>query len=408
MNIKNQCRSFAAVIAALLFTVLLVGCANNAAPGKLARDWSCKIREMQVRPLFPPREDLQVGDVYWLETAGESDAQNYCAHGILKPAEFMPLSVNLAFLPDVTKLAVAHYNNRPDFARTTSSVGTVTMSATGMTIATGSQSTDVTAGADTLFTQGKANRTRLVGFPDFMSVKIDKGSLGAIIPIQGMFTPLGLSFEDVAEASISIPVAESYGVPVAAAWDAIASSASRSQLCTAAIIGGQIANSTSPARPGQMHLVTEVYYTRAIDVNIQSKNAMALGVARDRQNATAATLPSVSPTGVVTNPAVVGNPQTSTTLQQMGSVAGGIVQILSARNAVPGVSLAYEHGSSSTINMRRIFDRPVAIGYRSVALDVKPTADGKSCAINVIAALSPTPASDNIKIPLTPPGGPVK
>ncbi|MBP6308108.1 MAG: hypothetical protein KA307_00240, partial [Burkholderiaceae bacterium] len=50
-------------IAAALCLVLLVGCTTQTGPGQVARDWSCKIREMQIRPLFPPREDFHVGDL---------------------------------------------------------------------------------------------------------------------------------------------------------------------------------------------------------------------------------------------------------------------------------------------------------------------------------------------------------
>ena len=52
----------------------LAGCASPTSPGEVARNWSCKLREMQIRPIFPPREDVHVGDVFWLEQIAASEA----------------------------------------------------------------------------------------------------------------------------------------------------------------------------------------------------------------------------------------------------------------------------------------------------------------------------------------------
>jgi hypothetical protein len=120
-------------IAAALCLVLLVGCTTQTGPGQVARDWSCKIREMQIRPLFPPREDFHVGDLYWLDKVAESDANGYC----LPMKEFMPLSLHVAYFPEVTRQADAYYKSRPDFPRTSTRVGTVTIGTTGIVITPG-------------------------------------------------------------------------------------------------------------------------------------------------------------------------------------------------------------------------------------------------------------------------------
>jgi hypothetical protein len=398
-------RTIAIVVRVLLALTLAFqgGCAHFG-PGQVARDWSCKIREMQIRPIFPPREDVQVGDVYWLQTLSKNaDAEAYCAPPSDSVKDFVPFPLYLAHLREVTAKAKEQYEGRPDFPRSTSSAGTVTVTATGITMSYGTQSTDVTAGTDTLFLSGRPNRTRLVGFPDFMSVKIDKGSLGAIIPIQGVFTPFGLSVDDVDEASISIPVAESYGVPMATAWQAATSGGSKPTLCNAGLFANSIVAAGDPPTSGNLHLITEVYYTRAIDVSIQSRSAVSLGIARDRANAGTTTVPTITSTAAITP-----TPTTalgSTTVQDMATAAAGLMQILNARNSVPGVSLAWDHGQSSTINMRRVFDRPVAIGYRSIPFHVKPTSKATDCSFDLVSmqdASGAAPAASE-KISNTPP-----
>lgn len=364
-------------LSAVIGLVFMSGCAAKYGPGQLARDWSCKMREMQIRPLFPPREDFHVGDLYWLDKVAKNDAQGYCPSGQDVPKDFVPIPLHVAYFPEVTRQADAYYKSRPDFPRVSTSAGTVTWGAAGLVIAPAIQSTDATVGSSTLFTQGAANRTRIVGFPDFMSVKVDKASLGAIIPIQGMFTPFGLSSEDIDEASISIPVAESYAVPIATALGALTASPT---ICE---IPKYISTETVPAN-GLLNLVTEVYYTRAIDINIQSKSALALSIARDRQNATTNALPATATTGIVTPGTAASGPQTTITLQQMAGVTGGMLKILEARNNLPGVSFGYEQGRSSTISMRRVFDRPVAIGYRAVAVGIDNDAGGM-CRLKIVA-----------------------
>jgi hypothetical protein len=43
-----------ALLAAGLLSLLAAGCGSTkTGPGQVARDWSCKIREMQIRPHFP-------------------------------------------------------------------------------------------------------------------------------------------------------------------------------------------------------------------------------------------------------------------------------------------------------------------------------------------------------------------
>lgn len=358
-------------IAAALCLVLLVGCTTQTGPGQVARDWSCKIREMQIRPLFPPREDFHVGDLYWLDKVAESDASGYC----MPSKEYFPFSSHIAYFPEVMNQADEYYKSRPDFPRTTTSAGTVTIGTTGIVITPGYQSTDVLTSTK-LFTVGAANRTRLVGFPDFLSVKVDNFSLGAIIPIQGAFTPFGLSAADIGEASISIPVAESYEVPIDMAIRAIQPSKS---ICS---FQNYVGTSKEEKESGQFHLVTAVYYTRVIDVNIQSKSGVALGSARDRDNPTTTTLPAITGTGVVSPGAIGTNPQASVTFAQIDSAVSGMLQSLAARNSVPGVSLAYERGHASTISMRRVFDRPVAIGFRSVVVKPDKSKDDQ-CVLNV-------------------------
>jgi type 1 fimbria pilin len=379
----------------LLVTFILSGCANGGSPGQVARDWSCKIREMQVRPLFPPREDMHVGDIYWLQTIADKDSQGYCTN----QKEFLSIPIHVAYSAEANKSASQYYKSRPDFPSISNGTSSISITTSGMVISGGSQSSLPTNSVNDLFSTSSqaANRLRLVAFPDFMSVKVERTSLGAILPIQGVFASLGLSIEDVESASISIPVAESYGIPAALAISSFNNATSTVTIQALCAWQKSVSKET-----GQLHLIREVFYTRAIDVNIQSSKASALGLSRDRQDSVATTVSPVTFTSTTTAGTSTKMSFTGMTQQQMTDVAASALKLLTLRNSVPGVSLSLESGQSSAISMRRVFDRPVAIGYRSVLIPYK--IDGNKCILNWEDFLisqngdsTPTPAKDKEK-----------
>ena len=59
MKTKLSCLT-AILTAGILLAV--AGCATKR--GEVAREWSLMMREQQIAPIFPPHEDIRVGDVY--------------------------------------------------------------------------------------------------------------------------------------------------------------------------------------------------------------------------------------------------------------------------------------------------------------------------------------------------------
>ncbi|HIH2751397.1 TPA: hypothetical protein ACYLN4_007234 [Burkholderia lata] len=50
------------------FFVLVTACSAPPVvnPSNLAQQWGDRLRAYQINPVFPPREDIQVGDIYLL------------------------------------------------------------------------------------------------------------------------------------------------------------------------------------------------------------------------------------------------------------------------------------------------------------------------------------------------------
>jgi hypothetical protein len=368
----------------LPLVALLQGCAVTG-PGEVATKWSCKLREMQITPVFPPREDLYVGDLYWLPDAKPGAQTALDAYCNWKPRDgFMEIGTHVGFIKEVDDELARYYSDRPTLPRTGTSTISVTPAGTNtFTIAASPRATVPQSGTDTMF-KGKADRARLVGFPDFMSFQVRDFNLGAILPIAGVPTPFGASNSTAESAVISIPVAESYGLPLAPAMTALHKALANPQLCSWA---EQVQKDTWSSKPGGLYMMLEVFYTRAIDVDIRARDGFAFSVARDREGATATTVASLPGGGTQTINVTedTGEPQAS---GMADSAARNVFDMVGLRNGVPGVTLGYRRGGASQIGMRRLFDLPVAIGFRAVKISGVKW-NGRNCVLDGMVVQAP-------------------
>lgn len=357
-----------------------LGCASTVGPGEVASKWSCKLREMQITPVFPPREDLHVGDVYWLPNAkpgSTTPADAYCNR---TPADgFLEVGTHVAYFEQVNEALKSYYKSRPSLPRTgTSTISISSSGSSAFTISSSPRSTSPDSATDTIFA-GAADRTRLVAFPDFMTIQVKSFDLGAILPIAGVLAPLGISSSSADSAAISIPVAESYGLPYMRA-EAALGQAQIDELC-------RWNKNADSDKSGDLYFVLEVFYARAIDVNIRAKDGFAFSVARDRDGAGTTTVPTLPGGSVtVTVSELTGEAQAN---GLANGAARRVADMVALRNSVPGVSLGYQQGNASEIGLRRLFDRPVAIGVRTARL--KPRQIDNKCSLGIEVSGGPPP-----------------
>ena len=355
MSKRNLVRNFFIAVAALS----LLGCSTSP-NGKVARDWACKISEMQILPTFPPREDVHVGDIYWLPHAANAQStksEAYCNDE--KPRDFLAISTHLAMVPGMKHHLEAHYGMRPSLPLNGTS--SISIAASGSAAFVIGASPRATSTEGTFAYSNGAIRPRVVAFPDFMSVDVSASGMGAIGQLSGLPLALGLSNESFESATISIPVAESYGLPalsaLAAMNTAVGSTSTLSALCS--LTHGSATNAFDPSK-GEVHLIHEVYYTRAIDINIRASRASAFaldaytGTGKLDQFAINGTTVTVSLT-----PAAEG------ATSQLAAAAQGVANAFAERQGMPGLTLFRRQGSDRSVSMRRLFDRPVAIGFRA-------------------------------------------
>jgi hypothetical protein len=147
-----------------------------------------------------------------------------------------------------------------------------------------------------------------------------------------------------------------------------------------------------------VRIITEVFYARALDVSLVSKSSFG---ARAELEAVAQAQAS---TGNAPSPISFQNPGVPAAVTKEPSLLTGSDLVgrtqaqLGERLKVPGGSVQLVSYSDSAIGMRRLFDRPVAIGFRGVTLEVE-RASGAISRVTVSSGSPPTLQAEGAKGP---------
>ena len=384
------------VAAGILLLVLgtgLTGCASTP-PGYVAREWSKAMRELGITPVFPPREDLQVGDIYMSPSTPEREAV------LLDETGFVPLGlwVGTVVLDDPLD---EFYSARASFP---------------LTPATGT-SQPTAPDEDNIFRSGDTRRLRIVGFPMFMSATFNQGSLSGLVPTEAVSVAFGASLFGSKTINVSVPRAESYGLPAANLYNALvptpgANQPSQVKKWSAPAAGGLVAEDLESYMPtGQLteatkdpewnkkpyaylRVITEVFYARELDVAIDSTEGR--GFAVDVQPVVVPpTLPGGAPPLSGAPPTAVGEKPTAgegrpasgakAGAQPTGETGAGSLSFKEAtpqqlaaelnrqldqatQRRVPGGGARFVAVGKRGISLRLTYERPVAIGYRGMLL----------------------------------------
>lgn len=389
----------------------LAGCGSNVKDGFVSRQWAEQIRELQIEPIFPPREDFLVGDVYLPAYPRNTPPED-------KEDGYPPIATWL------TSLELAEDNETPEHNSILKNFYK-TRSTYPQTKFLGQQDPDLPQGrnesalrvaresvldcSNTVNDNGNAvsdcnifnsrevdslRRLRIVGFPTFLATTITQGSLSAFVPAEAFTAALGLEFGDIESISVSVPVAESVGIP-AMKLDTSDILVKDEGICDTQSLdyllpSGQRKNGQKPSKnENQMvHavVITEVFYTRAIDITIKTQESFGLGAnvkpilpTSGKQLLKSET----KPTGqtVASNGGQTGegdsqkDPQPgqgSATDRRAQTTQQELQKAVSNLPTTPGVNMQLLSVADGQVGMRRAFARPLAIGYRGLSLSVDP------------------------------------
>jgi hypothetical protein len=408
--------------------LMLSSCASDpAARGHVYREWSDRMAEMGIFPVYPPREDIAVGDVYALPLHPYDSAAVGYIGGLGNAGihvEYLG-DTNLGW-NDLLARSAAYYSARPYAADSTNTA----LSGTNVLL-TGIPGYEDGVKRTTAFGDGSAARLRQVSFPDFSVTHIDQESMAAVIPIEGIMAGFSFNRNDIRAVHFSIPHAESYGLTTEEllrevyqdnhfkvmdgklylrgdAKDAVIS------LGGAKMAYGMFQDIfTKVASNPEIHmplsikkhmlqsvqqmtnriylaLISEVYFARSMDITIERKTAT--GASASARPITVAELGKLKDLGLLASHTKtnMSNTTTNTADAQSGTntvsvVKADAIELTDGQTAFDladklrkqetpgsidqiGGSVRVLSVSANNIGLRRTFQRPIAIGVRGVLL----------------------------------------
>ncbi len=224
----------------------------------------------------------------------------------------------------------------------------------------------------------RVNRLKLVAFPEFASTMVSQKDLSALIPAEAL--ALNISSSAVDTVSIKIPSAESYGISFFNLADILFKIDNSSKLTInqdfeslvqAARVRASLfkEGEIKPTDKVYLRIITEVFYARAFDISLFSNDSFGALIdyakfpekqAEDEEEQENADYSQF--TGVI-NSSAAGD--SNDLLSQLRSN-------LSRTQNVPGGTIQMLNYSDSSIGLRRVFDRPIAVGFRGITLEFYP------------------------------------
>jgi len=308
----------------LAFFLFMPGCITSQEKGRelarVAKDWCLSIRASQVIPVYPLTQDLIPGDVFLTSTSIGEEVRLFEEKG------FLPLDQHMVRLDidDVSGALQDFYAGRFDE----------------------SNHAFPTKVAWDAFPSAK--------FPTYSFEISRSGGLSLAVPVQGV--PVGFNFLGAAAATGTIAISDATTIgldidrldPLVEDW----ANERRSKLSAY----GSFENDP-PDRRVFLRVITRVYYTRKVDIQLMDKNASGSDLA----------------VGFDIPLAIPGNPQQTSTNAELFE---GVVDKLNASlQAVQiGGKVKVVTASRRSIGLTETFDRPVVIGY--LAYDRRILADG--------------------------------
>jgi hypothetical protein len=313
----------------------------------LATSWNQSIARLGISPLFPPEEDFHVGDVWAVIADGED-------------TPLLGKAVRVAHL-DLRDEIYKARNRQPVFADTAS------FAADGRGRGQSPIESNQTIDERIVLT--------LAAFPGLTITHTTRsaGSLGWSIG------GLGAGRDDQSIEEIRIPVAETYGIPYADALVRLDDWCADEQTkihCTDAflrrVLAYSISNQVLATRNGKyifrlhLRLVTRVFLTREIEQRRVVTSARG-GTAQS----SAETVRRADPANAGENKTLeVRNRDALDTLtQNVGSTS---------RGGGPSATISNFLAGGSEIEIHRVFQRPVAFGFRAVTISLTPATPSTS------------------------------
>ncbi|WP_298843654.1 hypothetical protein [uncultured Roseobacter sp.] len=354
------------------FAGLFVLLACSALPQKdLQVEYFEAVRELGLTPVYPPREELQVGDVFFVST--NPSAPNDATQTV---------QVWMGTVQAMRKEANDYLKSRINFTNTD------TTSNNGSFDLKPSQA-DFSSGVVTL-NNGARTTLPLVTFPTITGSASSGGALGSF----GFLSSFGLSFGRNESVNIDFKDTRAFGVPLGAVRSFSAVQKEYvANICPHAQNAVALAEGIAAGRPDipedmcdptrrcQFQIVTRTIQTRQIDYRYSSAQIARLAASRLNGVPAGDTPETTLPVpGNVDLNITLGEDASSSSLESLVRALETSANADGAANETDGVSFVGLQGNA--LKFERVLQKPVAIAYESVNHNLD--GDSMSCNLKIV------------------------
>lgn len=236
---------------------------------------------------------------------------------------------------------------------------------------------------------GTMERLPLVAFPGFNLAHADVESLAGSVPLRFFQAVFGASRRAKGSISVKISSAETYGIPVMPAAVALrdyCESDTGEIACSSGFIQNQMRalGPISFATPVAVSMINRLYLARTIEYTYEASTAegaqselyVNLQRSLDNQKALLAEISAKGASAV----AVASASAPSETVGRLTDIKSSLDDVLRqiqstnqqfGNSPVPGVSFTIGRIDAQGVTLIQTFERPIAVGYRAVALPAR-------------------------------------
>ncbi|HIE9100997.1 TPA: hypothetical protein ACXP61_003533 [Klebsiella pneumoniae] len=381
----------------LLFVVIVTGCAETQEPGIVAQEWAKNTRQLNIFPLFPPRERFYPGDVYIFPFISPKMVDKVpTKFYTIKPIRFTRFDVS-------------------DLLEQEQAIPTMPETKEWETL--GNAQSRI--GAFVSYPSAESRQNGIIAFPGYSFASVSDVSLGLGTVTSAIAQKLSFASSSRRNITFSIPYAEVISLDFSSSMDKFLLYKStvdgyetsklqylkkRMELLIDNLLDG--ANNKYGITPGIV-FVTDVYYARSINVTITSADGFSASESASlakftalssRREALVTKLNAISeqnrsllakpgnkeesngkPSTPDQNATGVTPPEKTNSTPEMDSLASEInaldLQLKILSQSVAPDTLGFTgnvtRASGNSLTINQVFKYPVAIGYNGITMPVQ-------------------------------------
>ncbi|GEM_PF-3756935 len=262
----------------LALPIIVAGCATEPRdPDWVAKQWAVTMRAYHIEPVYPPTEDIHIGDIYAVDEDQPGD--NTAPIALAIKLDDWPMRQDLENYYDNVPILLGAGGRPTDgtiWRQQAAMGGSITAHAPqasepkstpgsakppGPRIAASGKPHSVFAASGTL------TKLPLMALPGFTIAQADAESFRGGVPFHFFSAIFGAARSHQDSIMINIPAAETYGVPAATATARLVTYCAKNQyLCSRSFIADQLASAVGK-KPNHtaVYLINRLFLTRSIE-----------------------------------------------------------------------------------------------------------------------------------------------